>query len=483
MTSARDDSSMSAASRVWRFLRGPRFVDLPIRLLALILGLTVLVPGSFEIAEPRYAALLIGAYALFFFAPFLPLVTALLSSGLSIVFIGIYPDLENMFPEVLIFAAAVLLSHRRWIGSAITTVGLAAYLLTATELGAYDGGIEGFIDLGFGWLTYSLIGAAAGLVELRIHREILRRERAAVDHQKTIESMRARFTSDMHDTISNSLATESAIIRTMAREDTSPDSDRLLAELALVNAEATKRLRHLVSSLRSGQSQDLRIRLDTEAQQLAAAIDSGCSAGSVPLRTQMSRLPTYASADIGRHLTAIVLELATNIIRYSTPGTPSSLQVEIRAGSGESAELVCRSRNEAPVGLSQIPRSLGRRAEAVNGTCRVLSGEGRSVIVEVAVPVRYVRSGSAGTTAAADSAPSAGPAPSAGVDFGDEIELLVEQKKDEPRVSAKPVGSAAGSGDSARNGAEALGNDDASPGRPGSGSSGLPAGKRNWAEL
>lgn len=390
MSSVSEEGPRSTSARVVSFIRGPRFVDLPIRLLALIMGLTVLIPGSFEIDEPRYVMLIVFAYALFLVAPFLPLATGLISTGLSLAFVALYPDLENMFPEVLIFATAVLLSHRRWIGAAIATLGLAAYLVTSTGLVAYDGGVEGFIDLGFGWLTYSLIGLAAGLVELRIQREIIRREQAAVEHQKTVEVMRSRFTSDMHDTLSNSLATESAIIRTMARTTGSPESERLLAELALVNAEATKRLRHLVAGLRSGETQGRRIRLHTETRQLAASIESGCSAGSVLLATHVAELPKYASVALGQNFRAILLELATNVIRYSTPGTRSTLEVEMRQATSGQAELICRTTNSAQTELAQTPRSLSRRAGAVNGTCRVIPDEDGRVIVEVVLPVRYV---------------------------------------------------------------------------------------------
>ena len=426
MTSASEDGFRSTLTRIWGFIRGPRFVDLPIRLLALIMGLTVLVPGSFEIDEPRYLALLVFAYALIILAPFLPLVTVFVSTGLSLVFVVFYPDLENMFPEALIFATAVLLSHRRWIGTAIATVGLVSYLVKSTELAAFDGGIEGFIDLGFGWLTYSLIGLAAGLVELRIQREITRRERAATAHQKAVESMRAGFTSDMHDTISNSLATESAIIRTMARETASPDSNRLLAELALVNAEATKRLRQLVTSLSSGETQDSRVPLRTEAQQLATAIDSGCSAGSVALSTHVGDLPRYSSSALGQNFRAILLELATNVIRYSTPGTPAALDVEMRHGSVGEADLICRSVNEASAGLTQTPRSLSRRAAAVNGTCRVLSAEGNRVTVEVALPIRYVSTAPARIV---DGRLSKGIA----VDSGEEIDVLCDHDEESIR--------------------------------------------------
>lgn len=419
MTSSSEDGSTSALARAWGFIRGPRFVDLPIRLLALIMGLTVLVPGAFENDEPRYLVLIIFAYALIAIAPFVPLVTVFVSTGLSVVFVVPYPDFENMFPEALIFATAVLLSQRRLAGFGIATVGLVCYLLMSSELGAYDGGIEGVIDLGFGWLTYSLIGLAAGFVELRIHREIIRRERAAVAHQEEVESIRTRFTRDMHDTISNSLATETAIIRTMARESSAARiSDRSLAELALVNAEATKRLRQLVTSLSSRQTQGSRISLYTEARQLATAIDNGCSAGSVPLLTRVGALPKYSSPTLGLNFRAILLELATNVIRYSTPGTSASLDVEMRSGAAGRAELICRSMNEAPAGLTQMPRSLSRRAAAVNGTCRV-SAEGRHVIVEVVLPVRCAPTASTSTVdgSAFDHMP---------IDAGEEIDVVCD---------------------------------------------------------
>lgn len=456
MTSVSEEWSRSTSARVVSFIRGPRFVDLPIRLLALIMGLTVLIPGSFEIDEPRYLMLIIFAYALFFLAPFLPLATGLIATGLSHTFVAFYPDLENMFPEVLIFATAVLLSHRRWIGAAIATLGLASYLVTSTELAAYDGGIDGFIDLGFGWLTYSLIGLAAGLVELRIRREIIRREQAAVEHQKTVEAMRSRFTSDMHDTLSNSLATESAIIRTMARTTGSAASERLLAELALVNTEATKRLRHLVASLHSGQTQGRRVRLRTETQQLAASIESGCSAGSVLLDTHVAELPSYASAALGQNFRAILLELATNIIRYSTPGTRASLDIAMRQSRGGGYELVCRSTNEAPKELTQSPDSLSRRARAVNGTCRVIPDEDSLVIVEVVLPVRCVtdESTNTGSSSVVDGSLRANGC----ADSADEIVVLCDQS-DPPRrdTAHAELGAASATAGVAREEAESNG--------------------------
>lgn len=411
MTSEIDSAtgmSASVPARVWHFLRGPRFIDLPIRLLALIMGLTILVPGSFEITEPRYAGLLILAYGLIVLAAFLPLSIVIATTGLGIVFSMLYPDLENMFPEALILATAVLISRRRWIGFALGTIGLAVYLGASTRLGSYDVGFEGFTDLGYGWLTYSILGLCASFVEARIRSEIDRRERAAVDHQKSLDAMRARFTSDMHDTISHSLTTESAIIRTLAKEGDSETADRLLAELALVNAEATKRLRQLVTSLSkweteacTGDSATSRVRFRAEAEQLSIAIEDGCAAGSVPLTTELSPLPTHATGTLSHHFRAVMLELATNVIRHSVPGTPATLAVEMRGERGDRAELLCRSTNESPTALTQAPRSLSRRAKAVGGVCRVDADDRKRTVVEVALPIRFI-SPSAQATSAAD---------------------------------------------------------------------------------
>jgi signal transduction histidine kinase len=411
MTSEIDSATGTSASvpaRVWHFLRGPRFIDLPIRLLALIMGLTILVPGSFEITEPRYAGLLILAYGLIVLAAFLPLSIVIATTGLGIAFSMLYPDLENMFPEALILATAVLISRRRWIGFALGTIGLAVYLGASTRLGSYDVGFEGFTDLGYGWLTYSILGLCASFVEARIRSEIDRRERAAVDHQKSLDAMRARFTSDMHDTISHSLTTESAIIRTLAKESDSETADRLLAELALVNAEATKRLRQLVTSLSkweteacTGDSATSRVRFRAEAEQLSTAIEDGCAAGSVPLTTELSPLPTHATGTLSHHFRAVMLELATNVIRHSVPGTPATLAVEMRGERGDRAELLCRSTNESPTALTQAPRSLSRRAKAVGGVCRVDADDRKRTVVEVALPIRFI-SPSAQATSAAD---------------------------------------------------------------------------------
>ena len=191
-------------------------------------------------------------------------------------------------------------------------------------------------------------------------------------------------------------------------ESDSETADRLLAELALVNAEATKRLRQLVTSLSkwetegcTGDSATSRIRFRAEAEQLTTAIEDGCAAGSVPLTTELSPLPTHATGTLSHHFRAVMLELATNVIRHSVPGTPSTLAVEMRGDSGDRAGLLCRSTNESPTEMTQAPRSLSRRATAVGGVCRVGADDQKRTVVEVALPIRFI---SGSVSAASDEA-------------------------------------------------------------------------------
>src|SRR5699024_6709339 len=83
----------------------------------------------------------------------------------------------------------------------------------------------------------------------------------------------------------------------------------------------------------------------------------------------------------------------------STPGTPATLTVEMRGEAGDRAELVCRSVNESPAELTQVPRSLNRRAKAVGGACAVTSDAEQRNVVEVALLVRFLAPSAVGASA------------------------------------------------------------------------------------
>ena len=344
------DRPEGRGSAVWRFLRGPRFVDLPLRAFALVMGLTAFVPGAFELDEPLYVALTAAAYVLIVVAPFLPLSVVVASAALSGVFLWQYPDFENMSTEALILATAVLFSYMLWWAAGAGTLALLAYQVAATAQNGLDGGVPGLIDLGYGWLTTCLVGVAAGFVERRIQREITRREQAARENARALETMRMRFTSDTHDTISHSLCTEAAIIRTLGRAPHAPGADRMITELALVNAEATKRLRQLVARLRADAPESAHVGLRAEARLLVSAIEDGTAAGGVRLSTTVGAQQATPTRVVGRYTSV----------------------------------------NSADAPLTEVPRSLSTRAEAVGGSCTVSADPQGRVVVTVTHPLELV---------------------------------------------------------------------------------------------
>ncbi|GAA1616188.1 hypothetical protein GCM10009700_00590 [Brevibacterium sanguinis] len=454
MGATTDERPEGRWARVWGFLRGPRFVDLPIRALALIMGLTVVVPGSFETDEPLYVGLLIAAYALLIVTPFAPRTVALIATAAGIGYLWLYPDLENMFPEALILSAGVLLSYFRWWSFAAASLGLLAYIGVATQVGAYDEGLPGLIDLGYGWLMTSVLGLAAGFIELRFRREITRRETAAREHARTVEALRTRFTSDTHDTISHSLSTEAAIIKSLGRAPQAPGTDRMIAELAMVNAEASKRLRQLIGRLQADAPDTSRIELQAEAYLLTSAIRDGSAAGGVRLATTVGDLPAHASCEVGEHFTAFILELATNVIRYSTPGTESRLDVAALRSATDRVDLHYRSINSAEADLTVVPRSLQVRAQALGGDCTVATAPDGRVVVEVVHPVRL--SGDGAEAAAGDrGAGKRGAAECVSENFAEvaRVDGAGERGGSGPRDGAGPRG---GSGDGGSAGPDGL---------------------------
>ncbi len=108
--------------------------------------------------------------------------------------------------------------------------------------------------------------------------------------------------------------------------------------------------------------------------------------------TTVGTLPEFASPAVGEHFTAFILELATNVIRYSTPGTASTLEIVARRTVPRSVELSYTSINVADAPLTQVPRSLNTRAEAVGGRVLVSADPQGRVVVTVTHPLELVDS-------------------------------------------------------------------------------------------
>lgn len=384
--------SEPSRTRLWNALRGPRYIDLPIRAVALLVGVFGMLPSGSDRGDSTYLLLVTVSSILIIAAPYFPRTIVLISVSLGCVLILGYPSLINTFPAPAAFGLAVLASQFHWktyaLGSALLfgSVGLGALL------GTVDSSGSGIADAGFIWLVAALLGLSAGLLENRIRAEIARRVEISRANEEALARMRMRFTLDTHDTISHTLSTEAAIIKMLVRDPLPLASNRKIAELALVNSDAQKRLRTLLTQLRSGAVEIRPVDLRRAVRGLSSSISAACSAGGLNLGVYDTGLPRSACPQVADHALRIMMEMVTNIIRYALPAGGAELRVEMNPTAPGRADLTFDTTNSGAVPLQQAPRSLDQRAGALGGRCTAVSDPDGVIHVRVTFPVRIIRS-------------------------------------------------------------------------------------------
>ncbi|UVI36254.1 hypothetical protein [Brevibacterium spongiae] len=325
-------------------------------------------------------------------SPYTPRLIVVLSIVLGCTVTWFYPALPSSFPDAGIFATAILASHFAWAAYGLGCLGLFAHLGMATWLRAFDGGLDGLVETTFGLLVASILGLSAGVVEQRIRAEISHRVAVSREHDRRLAKLRLKFSLDTHDAVSHSLSTESSIIKMLSREQTTEAVDRKLAELTLVNSTAQKRLRTLLSSLDAESPDKKDVDFDSEIRTLGSAIRAASAAGGMYLSVTSCDLPRSAQHALMDHARSIIMELTTNIIRYTTlPDTPV-IAVSLVGRQPGSAQLCFESCNRSQVALPAPPRSLSRRAQALNGDCQTSYKDDGTLQIVVKIPVNLTHS-------------------------------------------------------------------------------------------
>lgn len=367
--SPRDRQPFSSARKFLSRVAGPRFVDGPIRAIALVLCLSGLMPGAAETHEPGYLTMLYLASALIVVSAVRPRIGALLAACGFVAFLALYPDYLNPFQEPIEFAAAVLLSAWRWPWSLGVTAGLVA--LTGISQVVQPELATPFAQLAFSWVLGSVLAVSAALAESAIQRELARRETAAREHERTVQQLRIGFAVDTHDTVSHSLATQAAMIRIISAERTPEAAQRRLGELALANGASQEQLRVLLGRLtrptaESGARMMSAAELSVDIETMIAAAESG----GYPITLQFDGSIAAMPAPRGEHVRSIARELITNMVKHAAKPVGCSLRVVRETENGIDA-LVLSSTNAATAKFADAPHSLVTRAEALGGSCVV----------------------------------------------------------------------------------------------------------------
>lgn len=377
-------------ARVFRALIGPRFIDLPIRVLALLDVVAAFLPDSMESTEASYLAFHFLAPFLTIAATVMPFAAGLASAGLFFLHLSLRPDDIDPFQSTMLFSAAVLLTHLRWKRALlIAAVGFA--LSTVADLvGAPVGFAVPYDLLLFMWIQNSVLALAAASVEVRLKREVEHREEAARAHERQLASERVRFAVDTHDTVSQGLARQSMMIGMLRDAAGSQERSGVLAALSLANDDTQEQIRSYLDGLRLGDTAgpsdvDLSRALLSMRESLQRAGEAGGLELRIDQRVPEGAIPEARFDDVS--MTA--RELVTNMIKHAPMGSACALDLHVDAVT---RTVHFASRN--PFDGSEddqvhAPRSLSVRAHRLHGTCSawIVGGEYR---VSVTLPMTEI---------------------------------------------------------------------------------------------
>lgn len=382
--------------RIIEWLIGRRAVDLPMRLVGVLLAATAIMPGAVEAQEPVFLLLFFISRLLLIAAPFAPAAAGALAGGFFLLHLFMEPTLLNPFAECLAFAFGALLATGCWRLAVPLCMGsLGLSVLESWVAPAVGSSVPVFA---FTWGLVALLGLFALLFDKRIEAESTRREAAAAAHARAVEQLRINVAIDTHDTISHGLATQAAILRVLSAERSISDLRRGLGELAMVNDQTQQNLRSLLHGLRSTQN-DLPSETapNTHLLQGVDSLTAAAGAGGYTLRTKVDLPAELPSIVLAEQLLLISRELVTNIVKHASSRDGARLSLYL-SGCGAGRHVVIEAENRAAVmsGAEEVsgsvPRSIADRIERLGGSFRSAQIGGR-FLVTVTVPWNALTAG------------------------------------------------------------------------------------------
>lgn len=370
--------------RVLRWLAGPRFIDLPIRALAVFYALTAFLPSATESQDPLYLVFFYGARALYLVATFLPFSAGLAGMALLLVFMALFPEYLNPMQEPVEFAAAILLSQMRWVPWIVlllAVIGQNVLAFVVTPMVAMP-----YWLLGYTTLRNTLLALAGAAGERRLRREIALREQAARGHERQLQRERTGFAVDTHDTVSHGLATQAAMVRLLAAEKDEGERRQLLSELSLTNDEIQHQLRVFLAKLRAdeGVLRSPAADAEEEFRRTGETLRRAAESGGIRLEMEIDLPPRSLPAAMLDQLAFIMRELVTNMVKHTSGSDGCRLSVGL--SRDDSGVLLIESVNPSDAAEATTPRSLSLRASALDGSCSASCRDG-SYRVAVRLPI------------------------------------------------------------------------------------------------
>lgn len=342
-------------------------------------------PSAFESDEPLYIALRIASLLLYLLAAFAPLTAGVSAAAIFLMFLYAYPEYLNSSQEPLMFSAAVLLSRFRW-RSSILLILLVGVTTFAEHLAPANYPAPIWLTV-YAVLINCTLGLSGGVLEWRAAQEQQQRVAAAKAHERELLRTQLEFTADTHDTVSHTLATQTAILRVAVATADKLERTRLLAQLAILGDDAQQQLRRVLHKFSANNNSAPAYRRSSFDLDLRRTVESLCDAahlGGVTIATRIGALPANLPETIAEDARLIARELVTNIVKHAALGSENSIAVS--SVGGATPRLIFESENDFAGAELPEPRSITDRARLRGGSCTV-SLTAKRLRVHVDLPV------------------------------------------------------------------------------------------------
>lgn len=378
----------SRAMRWRRRVFGPRLIDGPVRGIALLLMVLSLLPTNFDQPGPLYAATVVACAVLTLLGAWFPGTVALLSTAGFMGETLLFPASLGNFFLPLIVSGAVALVHQRWGAMTGATAGLGLATIVQTFTWPDPASSPPVWGDWVIWLLAITLAGGALLLQIHLDRAVAHATDSAVEAERQLELIRLQHAADTHDTVSNALMTQKAIITVLAGSPQSTVDRQILGELALVNSRAQLGLRQLLARIHGTRSAASPVDLLREIERTMLTIRSSTEAAGYTIRSTMSIVGMPVSASFVDEVQLILFELVTNILKHS--GSPDRATLEVSTSSGSHGrELILATSNPASPrdDLPAAPWSIEHRARRLDGACTMAQRD-HWVHVRVTIPLK-----------------------------------------------------------------------------------------------
>jgi signal transduction histidine kinase len=360
-------------------------VDTPIRVVVLIVAIWLTWPGYFEADTPAYVICQVLSAILMLAACWRPgLATAI--GAVGVVAYGVmFAQYHNAFTDSLMVSMAVALSHAR-IGVALAALtGQVLSWIIASVSDSAEGGTRALAELTPLVAMVLILSVSAWFLQKRIDTDADRSKAEAARFAELRVRDRVQYQLEAHDSVGHSLTTEWVLLRQLSEGELNPNQKHLVDRLLQVNSRAASQVKHLFLKDELEEGATVTEDFPTDVEHVVEALKQDEDPEAIQFF--VGDVPRTVPLTVAADASAIITELASNVLRHGTGEGDRYVRVDVEARGGERT-LVLESGNPAEQAPVVAPHTVDQRVSRhPGGRCDVAYGNDSVLVVRALIPL------------------------------------------------------------------------------------------------